>query len=66
MREFLGWLYLRFFQLPSHLNRINGSWIVLKVVVIFPPSAFHDLEGHFFGKAVPIINIGTSVDPSYG
>ena len=66
MRELLGWLDFGFLQLPPHLNRVDGSRIVLEVVVIFPPAAFDDLEGHLFGKAVPIIHIGASVDASDG
>ena len=59
--ELFRWLDLLFFQFSAHLCWIHCLGEVCEIVTVLPAATFHYLECHFFGKAVPVVNVGACV-----
>lgn len=66
MRELFGRFYFQFFEFASDFYRINGRRVVDEVVAVLPATAFAQFESHFFGEAVPVVDIAAGVDTTQG
>ena len=66
MRELFGRFYFQFFEFASDLYWVEGGRVVDEVVAVLPATAFAQLEGHFLGEAVPVVDVAAGVDATQG
>ena len=66
MGELFGRFYFQFFEFASDLYRVKGGGVVDEVVAVLPATAFAQLEGHFLGEAVPVVDVAAGVDTTQG